>query len=92
MNLPEQPDSVPTPTQFAEGNSAEGHDLRCRILAGLKARDLKLKNVHVTVFGGTVALRGEVRSLHDKRLYLDSCRHVSGVIRVVDELLVTKRT
>jgi osmotically-inducible protein OsmY len=92
MDIPKRSEIVSTPSQFAEGNTADGHDLQCRIQASLTNRVPELKRVRVTVFGGTVALRGEVRSLRDKRLCLECCREVSGVIRVVDDLLVIEES
>jgi osmotically-inducible protein OsmY len=44
--------------------------------------------IHITVIGSTAAMRGTVRSPQDKRLCLECCRHVPGVTRVVDDLIV----
>jgi len=85
-------DIVPAPNQFAEGNTGEGHDLQRRIMACLKNHFPALRGVHVTVIGSTAALRGEVSSKNDKRLCLEYCRHVPGVIRIVDDLIVVEKT
>ncbi len=82
-------DSKPTPTQFATGDTSEATGLKSRIVACLRDRIPELKGVHVTVFGGTAVLRGTLTSAHDKRLCLECSRHVPGVIRVIDELVVT---
>lgn len=97
MKTSDYPELVPAlnqfaPNQFATGDVAEGHDLRWRIMACLRCRIPELQGIHVTVFGNTAALRGEVRSLHEKRLFLECCRHVPGVIRVVDDLTVADET
>jgi len=73
---------------FAQGDTSQGHDLKWRIMACLQGRIPELQGIHITVFGNTAALRGEVRSLHEKRLFLECCRHVPGVMRVVDDLIV----
>jgi hypothetical protein len=79
----------PTPAPFAEQPaSAEPHDLKWRILACLRERIAESRGIHLAVMGGTVVIRGPVKSLHEKRLYIECCRHVPGVARVVDELVV----
>jgi len=83
---------VPAPTQFAAGDAAEGHDLKWRITACLRGRIPGLQGIHITVFGNTAALRGKVRSLKEKRVCVECCRHVPGVMRVVDELIVADET
>ena len=84
-------DLVPVPHQFAEGSTSEGRDLQHRIMACLKSRFPGLRGVHVTVVGGTADLRGEVSSKTDKRLCVEYCRHVPGVFKIVDELVVVER-
>lgn len=79
---------VPTPAQFAEGDTTSGRDLEWRIMACLRSRIPDLKGIRVTVFGNSAVLRGEVRSMHEKRLCVKCCRHVPGVMRVVDDLTV----
>ena len=88
MKSSDDPELVPAPNQFATGDMAEGHHLRWRIIACFSCRIPDLCGVHVTVVGNTAVLRGKVRSLHEKRLCLECCRHVPGVMRVVDELIV----
>jgi|SRR5579863_6117662 len=82
-------DSQPGPTQFAAGNTSEAIDLRSVIVASLKERIPSSQGIRVTVIGGTAVLRGELSSAHDKRLCLECCRSVPGVVRVFDELVVT---
>ena len=79
----------PTPTPFAEQPvSAEPHDLKWRIQACLRERIAESREIYLAVMGGTVVIRGQVMSHHEKRVYMECCRHVPGVVRVVDELLV----
>jgi osmotically-inducible protein OsmY len=81
-------DSKPGPTQFAAGDTSESNDLRSRIVASLRDRSPNSQGIRVTVFGGTAVLRGTLTLAQDKRLCLECCRHVPGVIRVIDELVV----
>jgi len=63
-------------------------DLKRRILACLRERLPDLPEICVTVIGGTAAVRGELRSVQEKRFCLECCRHVPGVMCVEDELVV----
>jgi len=91
MESSSDPDVVPVPSQFATGHTGEGRDLERRIMACLKSRFPALSGVHVTVIGGTADIRGEVASKNDKRLCVEYCRHVPGVLRIVDELVVAEK-
>jgi len=91
MDSSSNPDIVPAPNQFAEGNTGEGLDLQARIMACLKSEFPALRGVRVTVIGGTAAIRGEISSKDDKRLCLDRCRQIPGVNRIVDELVVVEK-
>ena len=90
MQSPDHPELIPTPIQFAEGNVAEGQDLKWRITACLNTRIPDLKDIHITVVGNTAVLRGKVRTLQEKLLCLKCCRHVPGVMRIVDDLIVAE--
>ncbi len=46
-----------------------------------------LPRLSIEVEGGQVMLRGTVRSFHERQLCL-CCRHVAGVLQVIDELKV----
>lgn len=75
--------------RFAEGTAALRGDLEWRIKACLRDRLPGLKgDLHITVIGGTAVIRGTVRSLADKLRCIECCRHVPGVMRVVDDLVV----
>jgi len=79
---------TPAETQFATPDANKA-DLKWRITACLRDRLPGLRgDIHVTVIGSTAAIRGTVRSLQDKRLCLECCRRVPGVMRVVDDLIV----
>ena len=88
MKSSDNPELVPAPDNFAKSDTADGDQLKQRIRASLKDRFSNLQGVHVTVFGTTVALRGKVPSKDDKRLILEYCRTVPGVMRVVNDLIV----
>lgn len=62
-------------------------DLRRRIVNCLHARGaVEDGNVEVEVLGGQVILHGRVPSPHAQWLCVECCRHVAGVIRLIDEL------
>ena len=85
MNLQDHPEITVGET-FATGTTRL--DLKRRILACLRERLRDLPEIHVTVIGNTAAVRGVLRSTQEKRLCLECCRHVPGVARIVDELIV----
>lgn len=81
----------PQVSQFAAaGRLFSRHGIELRIVACLRDRIPDLQGVHVTAIGSTAVLRGELPSSHDKWICLECCRHVPGVIRVVDELIVVE--
>jgi osmotically-inducible protein OsmY len=82
------PATTPAAAQFAKPDTAKGHDLKQRIIASLRNRNRDLQQIQVCVFGGTVVVRGQLRSLNEKRSFLEDCRVVPGVMRIVDELIV----
>jgi osmotically-inducible protein OsmY len=86
----EQPEIVPAPSQFAAGDTSDANGLKLRIAAFLRDSHPNSQGVHVTVIGGTAVLRGTVSLPQDKVRCLNACHRVSGVIRVVDELIVAE--
>jgi hypothetical protein len=80
--------STPAETNFAKPDTADSHSLKVRIAGCLRDRNRDFQHLHVTVFGGTVVVRGELPSLAEKGRCLEFCRLVPGVMRVVDELIV----
>jgi hypothetical protein len=92
MKTSDYPELVTAPNQFASGDVAQGHDLKWRIKACFICRIPELQGIHVTVFGNTAVLRGKVGSSHVKRLCLECCRHVPGVMKVIDDLTAAEQT
>jgi hypothetical protein len=77
-----------TATSTAWPDFDERDELKWRIRACLRARIPDLQGIKVSVSGNTAAIRGRLRSPHEKRLCLECCRHIPGVMRVIDELIV----
>jgi len=92
MKSSDNPDIVPAPTTYAISDTAEGELLKQRIIACLTDRFPKLQGVDVAEVGITVVLRGTVPSKNDKRLCVECCRHVPGVMRFVNKLIVADET
>lgn len=67
----------------------EDDELEHRLLNFMHGRHLpERESVQLDVHGGVVVISGRLRSLHSKWLCVECCRHVAGVIRLVDELEV----
>lgn len=49
------------------------------------------EKIRASAEGGVVRLQGRLKSPRSKAILLDCCRHVPGVVRVVDELAVDPR-
>ena len=67
------------------------HDQDCtpRVTTFLLAHQIPaLRRVQVQATGGSVILQGTLRSFYQKQLCMNCCRHVAGVIEVVDRLAV----
>lgn len=75
-------------SQFAVKKAPTHPGLARRLVSHLTGHIEGVRRLHVTVFGSTVAVRGEMRSRQDKRLCLECCSRVPGVLRVIDELIV----
>ncbi len=88
MSSADKPKTTPAASQYAKPDTSDREELKGRILTGLRDRNTDLRGIHVTVFGGTVAIRGHVRSMPEKQLCVEFCRQVPGVVRVVDDLIV----
>jgi osmotically-inducible protein OsmY len=59
--------------------------LRKRILNFLLIHGVDgLENIEVNVAGGIVTLFGKLKSSDDRVLCVECCRHVAGVLRIVD--------
>jgi len=74
----------------------DGHPLCCgddslqrRVLNFLQSRNiLGVDELDIAADGGTITLRGIVASQDAKRLCLECCRHVAGVMTVIDQVTV----
>ena len=63
-------------------------DLKRRIMVFLSQRGVSsLQRLDIDVRGGTVTLQGTVCSFYERQLCL-CCKHVAGVLKLVDELKV----
>lgn len=61
-------------------------DLQCRIVNYLNQRLPNVTTIKVEIHDGTVILRGTVPSHSIQWRCLDCCRHVAGVLNVIDRL------
>ena len=67
-------------------------DLERRVVGYLwQKHHPSLRLIDVSAANGTVILRGKLNSFYEKQLCLHTCQRVAGVIRVVDELEVTRQ-
>ncbi len=70
-------------------NTKHDSDLKKRIVNVLHSRHVPgRESVHFSVKSGTVVASGPLRSAHAKWLCVECCRHVAGVIKFIDELVV----
>jgi hypothetical protein len=69
--------------------SAADADLTKRIGIAFASRPrISEQDIHVSATDGVVTLRGRVSSLYDHRLVVALTRHVAGVMRIDDQLVV----
>jgi hypothetical protein len=72
-----------------ERHIAEQNDLEHRIVRFLCAQCAPNAEVlEVKANGGTVRVRGHLPDRHAKWLCLECCRHVAGVIKLIDQVEV----
>lgn len=79
------------PTRVADGVCSESanEDLRRRIVNSLHARGVSdVDSLVVESNDGLVVIRGRLPSFQAKRQCVDCCRHVAGVLKLVEELEV----
>ncbi len=73
---------------LTEPTDATSCDLKRRIMIFLTQRGVSsLQRLNIEVSGGTVTLQGTVRSFYERQL-CHCCKHVAGVLKLVDELKV----
>ncbi len=76
-----------TPPQWTPDRTAYERDLEDRVRRFLQLNATHgMENVRAEVQGGIVILRGRVSSERDRSLGTNCCRHVPGVLPVIDKL------
>jgi hypothetical protein len=69
--------------------SIEDLDLENRIANFLYQRQVpRSENIRTNAHLGTVVVRGELPTRHAKWLCIECCRHVAGVIKLIDHVVV----
>lgn len=67
-------------------------ELEERVRIFLNQRNVpSLRHVSVSAENGTVRLRGRVRTYYEKQLCVSCCKHVAGVMKIVDETRVERK-
>jgi hypothetical protein len=59
-------------------------DLERRVASFLVHQRPELRHLSVEAQGGTVTLRGSVRTFYEKQIGHTLCRRVAGVVRLID--------
>jgi hypothetical protein len=76
---------------FGDSNPADA-DLTTRIVIALANRQRPgWRRIHLVVQHGAVTILGEVSTFSNRQLIVAVTRHVAGVLRVADELIVEGR-
>lgn len=66
------------------------HELARRVASSLTHHHVpSLRRLEVSAAGGVVTLRGRVHSFYEKQLSQHCCRHVPGVLRLIDAVEVS---
>lgn len=77
----------PTTVQFHD------QELAKRVIASLaNHRPPGATKLRIHAKACQIVISGKVMSEHDKWLSLQCCQHVAGVVRVIDQLVVSGRT
>ena len=80
------PDFRIAPPQFADAQIFQENDLKRRVEACLTSRlPEHVAGVEITVLGRTVVFRGDSLTEEERRLCNECCRHVPGVLRVMEK-------
>lgn len=67
-------------------------ELQFRVESYLKSRHFpEFESLEVEVHDGLVTLSGELNSYYEKQVAMSSCQRVAGVVRMVDEIMVSDR-
>ena len=75
-------------TDLGDGEGFYENDLKRRVQACLATRFPSLADTEIAVIGRTVIFRGDALSDVEKRLCTECCRHVPGVARVMEKVVV----
>ncbi|MCA9268135.1 MAG: BON domain-containing protein [Planctomycetales bacterium] len=68
-------------------------DLQHRVVNTLHTRGMpQVDQLRVTAVDGAVMISGALPSRHAKWLHLECCRHVAGVFKVIDRIVVDEAT
>jgi len=80
---------IRTPVAELPEETTEDENLEHRLVNFLYGRHVpERESVQLDVHGGTVVVRGRLHSRHAKWLCIECCRHVAGVIKLVDKIKV----
>lgn len=64
-------------------------EIHQRVSQSLQSRHFSgFRNLDVIVTGGEVTIVGEVQSFYEKQIALTSCHDVSGVLTLIDNIVV----
>ena len=89
VHIEESPTAaLPSEYRQLEPSAIEEFDLQRRVTNFLARRGIPTQLLRVEEESGTVIVRGCLPSLHAKWLCLECCRHVAGVMAVVDDIEV----
>lgn len=65
------------------------HELTRRVIHFMSDRQIPgWEELHLDAEGGTILISGRLPSTHSKWLCLECCRHVAGVVAVIDRVAV----
>lgn len=69
----------------------DDQDLSRRALRFLTDRGLKSpERLHLNAHGGVLTIGGYLPSDHDRRLCVECCQRIAGVVRIVDHIRVAR--
>jgi osmotically-inducible protein OsmY len=70
----------------------DNRDLANRVAKFLNNQQMPgVNTIDIRAVGGVVVLSGQLRTEREKRLYVQYCQRVAGVMQVIDELQVTQQ-
>jgi len=75
-------------TSTYESASVRDADLKRWVVRYLFDHKPPLRRIQVEVDNGTVTLRGKVETFYQRQRWINCCRRVAGVIRLIGEIEV----